>query len=99
MPIWFTQGGEWRRESFATSKGPTQKQTVSKTIYSLRSWRYCKRTRNNVLAADEEDGEGIRIFLAASPLGIWRLRRQNFISRVPTVPPATQAKPFVDDIT
>ena len=43
-------------------------------LSSLRSWRYCKRTRNKVLAAEptserrsrEENGEWV--FLAASPL-------------------------------
>ena len=37
---------------------------------SLRSWRYCKRTRNNKV-------------LTAEPISERRLRRQNFISHAP----------------
>ena len=44
------------------------------TAYSLRSWRYYNRTRNEVLTAEPTIE-----------------RRQNFISRPPTIPPATQA--------
>ena len=65
---------------------------------SLRSWRYCRRARNKVLAAEppEASGEAARntklpILLAASPLAC-RLRRQNFAL---TIPPATQANVFL----
>ena len=70
---------------------------------NMRNWRYCKRTRNKVLAAEptserrsrEENGRGTLKYRGISrgfAARFWRLRRQNFISRAPTIPPATQAK-------
>ena len=64
---------------------------------SLRSWWYCKRTRKKVLAAEPtserrsraENGEWD--FSRGFAIRFWRLRRQNFISRAPTIPPDTQA--------
>ena len=67
---------------------------------SLRSWRYCKSTRNKVLAAEttseqrsrEENGEWDFEISRGFAARFWRLRRQNFISHAPTIPPATQAE-------
>ena len=63
------------------------------TQYSLRSWRYCKRTRNKVSAAKPrgEWGVGNKGISRGFAARFWRLRRQNFYSRAPTIPPATQA--------
>ena len=69
-----------------------------RTASSLRSWRCCRRARNNVLAAEppEASSEAARKSLSPlssrlrSPLAC-RLLCQNFISRALTIPPATQA--------
>ena len=64
------------------------------TMTSLRSWRYCKRTRKKVLAAEptserrsskengEWDFENISRGFGAC---FWRLRRQYFTSRAPSL--------------
>ena len=63
---------------------------------SLRSWRYCKRTRNKVLTTKrlrrEENGERDFEFLAASSLLAASPPKLYFAL---AIPPATQAMDIV----